>query len=72
MTDTEHTELRRVIIDAFGPFVLAFDKRGGYGIEIDGQRVRVEHLRGVLASYDAATGAQDGGPIDGRVAHAST
>lgn len=56
MTDSETTEPRRVIIDAYGPFTLAFDKRGGYGIEVGGQRVRVEHLRCAVAAFDAATG----------------
>lgn len=60
MTDSETTEPRRVIIDAYGPFTLAFDKRTGYGIDLGGQRVRVAHLRAALAAFDAATGTNDG------------
>lgn len=56
MTTTGSTAPRRVLIDAFGPARLLFDRRDGYGIEIDGQRVRVEHLRAALAAFDAATG----------------
>lgn len=55
----ETSEPRRVLIDTFGPARLLFDRRDGYGIEVAGQRVRVEHLRGVLASYDAAIGGDD-------------
>lgn len=57
---TENTAPRRIVIDAYGPFTLAFDKRDGYGIEVGGQRVRIKHLREALASYDAATGTDDG------------
>ncbi|MEB3034775.1 hypothetical protein [[Mycobacterium] nativiensis] len=51
-------EPRRIVVDVAGPFVLAFDKRNGYGIEVDGQRVRIEHLRAAVAAYDAAIGGE--------------
>lgn len=53
------TEPRRIVVDVAGPFMLAFDKRNGYGIEVDGQRVRVGHLRSILAAHDAAVGGGD-------------
>lgn len=56
MTDTDTTGPRRIIIDAFGPVRLIFDRRDGYVLEIDGQRIRPKHLREALAALDAATG----------------
>lgn len=54
--NSDNAEPRRIIIDAVGPFLLTFTKRDGYGIEIDGQRLRVEHLRAAVEAYDAAVG----------------
>ncbi|OBI08632.1 hypothetical protein A5715_00615 [Mycolicibacter heraklionensis] len=56
MTDTNNTEPRRILIDAYGPARLLFDKRDGYSVEVAGLRVRPQHLRDVLAALDAATG----------------
>lgn len=56
MTDTSTPDPRRIVIDAYGPAVLLFDRRDGYYSEVGGQRVRVEHLRRAVAEYDAAVG----------------